>query len=463
MGRWAGVWIDGSAGYPGPAMTDREQLAAALAGLDPRDREILDYSLGRRVPDEDLAELFGGSAGDIARLRAAAVERLSKELDIHRGADLGQLLRELLQPATWTGVITQDEGADSPPHEAQPDEAQPDETSVSDHGPVGVIVAAQKSDGPASPSPGAPLASPDPDPDARPAPAGGYDLPESQEAPVLGMLSRVGDGDASPRRRSGRWLSVALALAVAVLVPAGMFAALTWSDDNEAAGLRTPDFTRTFEPEGGGVRQPFPSEPESTYRYPVAYVDRVTELYEKPESPKVKARLAKQTDWGTPRALSVVRRDGPWLAVLAPELRNGQVGWIHEDRVERLTSVEWSVHVDLSKREVVVRRNGKLVRRLDAGVGRKGHSTPVGRYAVTDKLKVKDRDSPYGCCVIALTGHQNRLPAGWPGGDRLAVHATRDVNGLGRAVSLGCVRTDPRDTRWMMRVLPLGSAVFIKA
>ena len=49
--------------------------------------------------------------------------------------------------------------------------------------------------------------------------------------------------------------------------------------------------------------------------------------------------------------------------------------------------------------------------------------------------------------MLALTGHQTKLPPGWPGGDRLAVHATADLSGLGKQVSLGCMRTDPKDTQ----------------
>jgi hypothetical protein len=437
-------------------MIDREQLAAALAGLDPRDREILDYSLRRRVPDEDLAELFGGAPGDIARLRAAAVERLSTELDVQRGADLGHLLRELLEPATWAEVV--------PP--AEPEEAGvAAHGPVGDHGPVGVTALPPQ---PAEPAP--------PSPEVTPAwilaedggdaamEAEETELPESQEAPVLDMLVRNGHQKSGRSEHTGRWLTLALSLAVAVLVPVGMLAALTLSDDDQASGSRPAAAAgaRTFDSQSGGVNQPFPTEDETTYRYPVAYVNRVSNLYAMPRGTRVKVRIARRTDWGTPRALSVVRRDGTWLAVQVPELRNGEVGWIREDRVDRLTSVEWAVHVDLSKRELVVKRDGTPVRRLGVGVGRKGNATPTGRFAVTDKLNVKDPNSPYGCCVLALTGHQNKLPPGWPGGDRLAVHATRDLSGIGRAVSLGCVRTDPKDTRWMMKTIPLGSPVFIK-
>ena len=53
-----------------------------------------------------------------------------------------------------------------------------------------------------------------------------------------------------------------------------------------------------------------------------------------------------------------------------------------------------------------------------------GDGDPTGRFAVTDKLHPDDPGSPYGCCALALSGHQTKLIDGWPGGDRLAIHAT---------------------------------------
>ncbi|MGI8659432.1 MAG: hypothetical protein ACR2LH_00095, partial [Thermoleophilaceae bacterium] len=85
-------------------MIDREQLAAGLGRLDPRQREVLDYSLRRRVPDADLGQVLSGSPGDVERLRAAAVEALSNDLGVERGEDLGNMLKQLLEPATWALV-----------------------------------------------------------------------------------------------------------------------------------------------------------------------------------------------------------------------------------------------------------------------------------------------------------------------------------------------------------------------
>ena len=423
-------------------MIERQQIAEALSRLDPRDREILDYSLHRRVPDEDLAALFAAEPAEVARRRAGAIEALSTDLGAQRGADLGHILKELLESETWAAA----EAAAPAPDPTPP--AEPEEPAA-DHPPLGA-----SSKKPSEPEPEA----------AR---------PESE--PVLGMLSGEDEpepppaepepeADAADRGRVRRRVAVGVAAAAAVLVPAGMVAALATSNDsdNDPAGSAS-SATREFEParEGGsGSAEPFPADPQSAEQYPIARISKRTALYREPGG-KVRLRVPPKTEWDSPRILSVVERRGRWLAVLVPELRNGQRAWVRDDKVANISSVTWSLRADLSKRRLEVRHNGKTVRTVPIGVGRTDHPTPVGRYAVTDKLRVSDPGSPYGCCVLALTGHQTRLPEGWPGGDRLAVHATRDLSGLGKRVSLGCMRTDPRDTKWMMKRVPLGTPVFV--
>jgi hypothetical protein len=173
-------------------------------------------------------------------------------------------------------------------------------------------------------------------------------------------------------------------------------------------------------------------------------------------------RLRPRTEFGSPKVLSVVGRRGRWLRVLAPERPNHRPAWIPAARAE-LGAVDVSIHVDRSRRVLVVRRDGRAVRRMPVAVGRPGTPTPTGRFAVTDKLRTARPDSPYGCCALALTGHQTKLLPGWPGGDRLAIHATPQPETIGRAASLGCLRAPTRDIRAMMRGVPLGAPVFIRA
>lgn len=168
------------------------------------------------------------------------------------------------------------------------------------------------------------------------------------------------------------------------------------------------------------------------------------------------------TEFGSRNVLSVVERRGGWLKVLSSRLPNHHHGWIPERRTI-LRGTNYSIHVDRSAHRLVLRHGDRALRRLPIAVGRPGNETPLGRFAVTDKLRPVDPSSPYGCCALALTGHQTRLVEGWPGGDRLAVHGTPSLDSIGRAVSLGCMRAPERDLRVMLRRVPLGTPVFIRA
>jgi hypothetical protein len=418
-------------------MIDRRQLSEALARLDPRDREVLDYSLRRHVPDGDLAAIFDCGPSEVARMRAAAIERLADDLGVQRGADLGQVLTALLDHATWDDV----------PGAAPLDEVD----APGDPSPVAPPVRAADAERPAVPP--------------RPAPA--PPDPGERKEPVLGMLSRSADrpvsaGAAAPSPAApvGRRWSLAAAALIGVLVTIGLGSVVFLGDDGSNAAGDQSDATRPFEPQEEELGEPFPADPESAYRYPIAIVDETVTLRDQPLG-KPLLRIAPKTEWDSPRVLGVVERQGDWLAVLVPELDNGEVGWIQASDVERLDSVGWAIKADLTTRKLEVERDGEVVKTFAIGIGRDDHPTPVGRYAVTDKLSVTDPDSPYGCCVVALTGHQTKLPEGWPGGDRLAIHATSDLSGLGRAVSLGCMRSDPKDARWLMETVPLGTPVFV--
>jgi lipoprotein-anchoring transpeptidase ErfK/SrfK len=254
-----------------------------------------------------------------------------------------------------------------------------------------------------------------------------------------------GEGEPAKRwldRRAVR-IGARAAAAVALLGAAGLVALMFFNEDDDAGPRPSP-----------------PSAPEAVPHFLTAHVRRKTTLYEEPHgSPAIK--IARRTEWGTPRVLGVVRRHGSWLAVQAPELKNGAVGWLPEDKA-RLDTVAYSLHVDRSRRRLEVRRDGRTIRRMTVAVGRPGNRTPTGRFSVTDKLKLTHTGSPYGCCVVALTGHQVHLPPGWPGGDRLAVHATADTWSVGRAVSSGCMRTTVRQARWLIKRIPLGAPIFIR-
>ena len=96
-------------------------------------------------------------------------------------------------------------------------------------------------------------------------------------------------------------------------------------------------------------------------------------------------------------------------------------------------------------------------------VGTSGSPTPPGRYAVTDKIAGTRYGAYYGCCILALTGHQTNPPPGWTGGDRLAIHGTDAPATIGAPASAGCLRAADADLQVLMRLVPLGTPVFVKS
>jgi L,D-transpeptidase catalytic domain len=196
-------------------------------------------------------------------------------------------------------------------------------------------------------------------------------------------------------------------------------------------------------------------------RWKTARVVRRATLRDGPAG-RVIARVGRQTEFGSRRVLAVAGRRGRWLRVIASEQPNGEYAWINYGAV-RLGATDLSLHVDRSRRLLTLRRRGEVLRRVTVAVGRPDTPTPLGRFAVTDRLRSERDDSPYGCCAIALSGHQTKLLPGWPGGDRLAVHGTPNPETIGQAVSLGCMRASARDMRVLMRRVPLGAPVFVRS
>jgi lipoprotein-anchoring transpeptidase ErfK/SrfK len=196
-------------------------------------------------------------------------------------------------------------------------------------------------------------------------------------------------------------------------------------------------------------------------RYLTARVLRVTRLRATPGGRRL-VWVGTRTEFGSPRVLSVTARRRGWLRVLASERPNGRAGWIREDRV-RLAGTDYSIHVDRSARRLTLRHGRRALGSFPVAVGRPGTETPTGRFAVTDKLHPHDPASPYGCCLLALSGHQTKLIKGWPGGDRLAIHATPNLWTVGKAASLGCMRARPGYIGRIRRKVPAGTPVFIRA
>jgi hypothetical protein len=275
----------------------------------------------------------------------------------------------------------------------------------------------------------------------------------------LGVPAASGT-DASSVAADGDGLSPALAAVAAKLVDAAAIGSSTGDAASRSGAVLS---ARASEPAtASGLRPLAAPEPPTPRPRRLAVVRGAVALREKPGGAAV-VRVGSTTEFGSPRVLAVGARRGAWLGVVATERPNNRLGWVHRDNPAlRLRRTGWSLHADLSERSLTLRKNGRRVHRLAVAIGRPGSETPTGRFAVTDKLSGSSYGPYYGCCILALSGHQPKTPPGWTGGNRLAIHGTDAPSTIGMAASAGCLRASDEDLRRLMAKVPLGTTVFIR-
>jgi hypothetical protein len=139
-------------------------------------------------------------------------------------------------------------------------------------------------------------------------------------------------------------------------------------------------------------------------------------LRSRPNGP-VLLRAPAVTPWSSPTTFAALERHGNWLRVVSDLLPNNGSAWLAADGAP-VRSTRWLVRVDLSERRLTVLRGTAVVRQATVAVGASASPTPTGTFSITDKLETSrfaGYSTRYGRCVLALSGHQTRLPVGWSG------------------------------------------------
>ncbi len=153
-----------------------------------------------------------------------------------------------------------------------------------------------------------------------------------------------------------------------------------------------------------------------------------------------------------------VSDDGRWGRVEIPYVWPRRHGWIPlRGLSRRTTAVE--VHADLSERRITVTKFDRVLFSIPAAIGRAGSPTPPGEYFVTDRIAFSG--GYLGTFAFGISGIQPRLPAGWSGGDQLAIHGTNAPSTIGTPASAGCLRVSERSLDRLKPLLQLGTPVII--
>jgi hypothetical protein len=154
-----------------------------------------------------------------------------------------------------------------------------------------------------------------------------------------------------------------------------------------------------------------------------------------------------------------VSGNGRWGRVELPYTWPRRHGWIRLAGLRR-EHTRVRVEVDLSAHLVTVRKFGKVLFRAPGATGAPSSPTPVGEYFVTDRVPFS-AGGYLGSFAFGISGIQPRLPAGWSGGNQLAIHGTNNPSSIGRSVSAGCVRVSETTLDRLIPLLVYGTPVIV--
>jgi lipoprotein-anchoring transpeptidase ErfK/SrfK len=150
-----------------------------------------------------------------------------------------------------------------------------------------------------------------------------------------------------------------------------------------------------------------------------------------------------------------VSRDGTrWAHVRLPGRPSGHKGWIRASGTTR-SSTGWRIIIRLSARRVTVYRDGRVVRRFSAVVGKPSTPTPRGWFFVEESMNLSGQaGGPFALATSARSSVLQEFDGG-PG--QIAIHGVGGLfDPLGTAASHGCVRLGTPAITWLSRRIGAG-------
>jgi len=168
---------------------------------------------------------------------------------------------------------------------------------------------------------------------------------------------------------------------------------------------------------------------------------------------------------GGPTSLLITRslvRDGRrWHEVLLPVRPNGTRGWVPANVLQvRRTAVR--VLIDVGDRRMTVYRAGRAALRAPVAVGMPGTPTPIGSFAIAERIPTNTPGAFLGPVVLPLTGYSETLNEFAGGNGRVAIHGTSLPGLIGSAVSHGCIRMRNPDVLRLAALARAGTPVTIR-
>jgi len=176
-------------------------------------------------------------------------------------------------------------------------------------------------------------------------------------------------------------------------------------------------------------------------------------------------RLRQLTEDGYPEVYLALRsytdtNGREWTQIRVPGRPNGRVGWVTRDSLGGFHQTRWQIVVNRRTLRMTVFWNGKRRWQRPVGVGKHSTPTPAGRFWIRERIKVRDRKSPYWPYALGTADYSTLSE--WPGGGVVGIHGDWNEPQLipGRP-SHGCIRMHDSDVGWLALHVPVGTPLRI--
>lgn len=111
-------------------------------------------------------------------------------------------------------------------------------------------------------------------------------------------------------------------------------------------------------------------------------------------------------------------------------------------------TIPYSIQISISRKRLILYRNGQVVKEYPIAVGKIVTATPVGDFVIVNREP--NPGGPFGVLWLSLS----KIHYG--------IHGTNDPSSIGKAVSLGCIRMYNQDVLELASIVPNGTKVLIR-
>jgi hypothetical protein len=178
------------------------------------------------------------------------------------------------------------------------------------------------------------------------------------------------------------------------------------------------------------------------------------------------AKLHWNTEDGVPEVYVVLRsaldrKQRVWLQIRIPGRPNGRKGWVREEKLSNLKTIQTQLTIDRKRLRATLRKAGKRIWSSPVGVGKAGTSTPRGHFWIRERLSNLGGSPIYGPWAFGTSAYSNTL-TDWPGGGVVGIHGTNEPELIPGRPSHGCVRVPNWKISKLAKLMPVGTPVRIK-